>query len=218
MCFFVLFTCEMRPKIDLGRLQHIVWDNLDTMVLSIITNFAAQLKTKRNMNLNNFTKSELVGRAYVDYANEVFALFKQYNICDEDVEDLVQEVFIKVLGVDTLCAETLKGLVMVSAYNLRNDYFRRQAFRRRALEAMPTIDEWSNHGIAKVEADNIIEIENAIAEKCLSSANYKVYTMCRYDDLSATEIAEELGVILRSVESRLYNSRRVVRQKLAKAL
>lgn len=170
------------------------------------------------MNPDNLTKSELVGKAYVDYANEVFALFKQYNICDEDVEDLVQEVFIKVIGVDTLCADTLKGLVMVAAYNLRNDYFRRQAFRRKALKTMPTIDEWSNLSMAKVEAGNIIEIENAVAEGSLNSQNYKIYTMSRYNGMSATEIAEVLDLGERIVESRLYYSRKIVRQKLAKVL
>ena len=170
------------------------------------------------MEENILTKSELVGMAYRNYANEVLSIFRQYNICEEDAEDLVQEVFIKVLGVETLCTDTLKGLVMVAAFNIRNDYFRRKAFRRKALEKMPESDELSCACIAKVESDNIVEIETAIAKKNLNDINFKVYTMSRYEELTTTEIAERLGLEVRAVESRLYYSRKVVRRTLACAL
>lgn len=171
-----------------------------------------------NMKEELLTKSELVGQAYINYANEVMSLFRQYNICEEDAEDLVQEVFMKVLCVDTLCTETLKGLVMVAAFNMRNDYFRRKAFRRKALEKMPEIDELSCACMAKVESDNIVELETAIARESLNEINFKVYSMSRHEELSSTEIAELLNLEVRTVESRLYYSRKVVRRRLSCAL
>ena len=35
-----------------------------------------------NMKEEILTKSELVGQAYINYANEVMSLFRQYNICE----------------------------------------------------------------------------------------------------------------------------------------
>lgn len=168
------------------------------------------------MNKTANTKSELVSKAYESYADEVMSLFLQYNICREDAEDLVQEVFMKVLNVDTLCGDTLKGLVMVAAYNIRKDYFRKKLFRRAALQSMPKVCESCNSDEMNIVANNIIDIEKQIASNLLNETNNKVYSLCRYAERTSAEIADEMGLDLRNVESRLYYARKIVRSKLAR--
>lgn len=164
------------------------------------------------------TKSQLVGKAYELYANEVLSIFLIYNIRREDAEDLMQEVFIKVLGVDIICESTLKGLVMTAAFNIRKDYLRKQAFRRGALEKMhiDVVDNYSNE--STVIANDILHVESIIAKNCLNEVNNKVYMLSRYQEMNTTEIADEIGLNLRNVDSRLYYIRKIMRKKLSCAL
>ena len=63
-----------------------------------------------------------------------------------------------------------------------------------------------------------MELETAIARESLNETNFKVYSMSRHEELSSTEIAELLNLEVRTVESRLYYSRKVVRRRLSCAL
>ena len=164
------------------------------------------------------TKSQIIGKAYELYAHEVLAIFLHYNICIDDAEDLMQEVFVKVLGVDVICESTLKGLVMTAAFNIRKDYFRKRAFRRGVLENIQTevVDNYNNE--STIIANDILRVETMIVNKYLNEVNSKVYMLSRYQEKNAVEIADEMGLGLRSVESRLYYTRKIMRKKLACAL
>ena len=85
------------------------------------------------MNISSNKVGQLVGKAFASYRNEVLSVFLQYGISMEDAEDLTQNVFLKLLGVDIVHEESLKALVMVTALNLRKDYCRRLGHAERRL-------------------------------------------------------------------------------------
>lgn len=172
------------------------------------------------MTTNNQNQSQIISKAYIMYAEEVKSLFLQYNISKEDTEDLLQELFVKLLGVDMIRPETIKSLLMVAAYNMRKDYFRKKAFRNKALanihiDDMPTT---TTYGEDIVVADDIKNLELKIVSNALNNINIKVYSLSRFEEKTSAEIADEMGLELRNVESRLYYSRKLVRSRLACAL
>lgn len=172
------------------------------------------------MKSNNLNQSEIITNAYVMYADQVKSLFLQYNISKEDAEDLLQEIFIKILGVETIRQDTIKSLVMVAAYNMRKDYFRRKAFRNKALANIGTEDipTSSSYDEATILANDIKSLEMKVVANTLNKINCKVYSMSRFEEKTSAEIADEMGIDLHCVESRLYYSRKLVRRKLACAL
>lgn len=50
----------------------------------------------------------------------------------------------------------------------------------------------------------------------MSDLDVKTYSMSRYDEKTADEIAQTLNISKRAVEARLYRMRLVVREKLRK--
>lgn len=173
------------------------------------------------MNIDYQNQSEIVSNAYVMYADQVKALFLQYNISNEDADDLLQELFIKILGVETLRSDTIKSLIMVAAYNMRKDYFRKKTFRNNALANMKARCDLyisSSYDESAIIANDIKHLEMRVVANTLNTINCKVYSMSRFEEKTSAEIADEMGLDLHCVESRLYYSRKLVRRKMACAL
>ena len=49
----------------------------------------------------------MIGNAYQQVRQEVFSIFRQACIAEDTCEDLVQEVFVKVLGMDVIIESQL---------------------------------------------------------------------------------------------------------------
>lgn len=167
------------------------------------------------MNISSNKVGQLVGKAFASYRNEVLSVFLQYGISMEDAEDLTQHVFLKLLGVDIVHEESLKALVMVTALNLRKDYCRKQAFRRKSLAAMDTPDTIQHSCEHEVMAKDIEAVEQYVVSKRLNSINASIYSLSRREGLPAKDIALRLGLDVRAVEYRLYYARKIVREKIA---
>ena len=54
---------------------------------------------------------EIIGQVYEEMRTDIYSIFRQACIPEEDCEDLVQEVFVKVLNLDIIQPESLKALV-----------------------------------------------------------------------------------------------------------
>ena len=78
------------------------------------------------------------------------------------------------------------------------------------------VDNYNNE--STIIANDILRVETMIVNKYLNEVNSKVYMLSRYQEKNAVEIADEMGLGLRSVESRLYYTRKIMRKKLACAL
>ena len=164
-------------------------------------------------------KSKAIANAYIEMRAQLLAIFRQVRMPEADCEDMVQEVFVKLLGVETLQTETVNAIVTTIAFRLRIDYLRRRAFLHRLYKDTPRAEIYEPMGYSNntCELRELISIEqNAIAR--LRPENQRIYRLSRFDNKTNDEIADIMSMSYRSVESRLYRSRLFVREQVAKVI
>ena len=101
------------------------------------------------------------------------------------------------------------------AYQKRTDYLHHKAFVFN--EQAQIVKMCVNTTCCQISTDiNIIlNVEKRIMFS-MSDLDVKTYSMSRYDEKTADEIAQTLNISKRAVEARLYRMRLVVREKLRK--
>lgn len=164
------------------------------------------------MNPQPLSARQAIAQAYVAYREQLLAVFGQAGLAACDCEDLVQEVFVRLLGLDLIVPAQLKSLVFVTAYHLRTDLLRHRAARRKALlnASESTMMAWQE---MSVECREIARMEKACCSR-LKDMDRQVYTLHRKEGKDAQEIAQILDISPRAAESRLFRARRLVRQQL----
>lgn len=161
-------------------------------------------------------KYQAISATYEEMRSSLFSIFRQVNIPEGECKDLVQNVFVRLLSIDTLRLETVKGITATIALRMRTDYLRHRAFVRKMYSDVDTADIF-DHGYHDTSLDTaeLASNEMKIVES-MSNKNRKVYELSRFEEQSYNEIAEILNMSYRSVESRLYRARNEVRQTLRK--
>lgn len=154
----------------------------------------------------------LVEQTYRKMWSSVLAIFRQAGLCEADCEDLAQNVFLRLMSIDVLLAETIEGMTATIAYHLRTDYLRRRAAIRRHYAEMLTADVFdARRSDERVMLKELYALEQTAIER-MSPANRQIYLLSHYADKTNEEIAQTLSMSYRAVESRLYRSRQEVRQ------
>lgn len=69
-------------------------------------------------------KYQAISATYEEMRSSLFSIFRQVNIPEEECKDLVQNVFVRLLSIDTLRLETVKGITATIALRMRTDYLR----------------------------------------------------------------------------------------------
>lgn len=167
----------------------------------------------------DINKSLAIANAYTEMRTQLFAIFRQVCMPEADCEDMVQEVFVRLLGVDTLQVETVNAIAATIAFRLRIDYLRRRAFMRRLYKEPPRAEIYEKAAAHSNDCElrELISIEQRAIERLLPE-NQRIYRLSRFQGKSNNEIAQIMAMSYRSVESRLYRSRMLVRQAVAKAM
>ena len=171
------------------------------------------------MATNATPNMDTVSRIYDMYAEDV----KRYFISQfHDVmlaEDMLQDLFLKVMKKDLISELTAKNLLFVIAHRMVIDYIRHKTlvndFQRYAMYDM----EMSTPSmvVAQMDAARIVNMEN----KCLSQMKEKsatIYQLFVHEEKSAKEIAEEMQMNLRTVEGYILRSKKTVREYLSKCM
>lgn len=131
---------------------------------------------------------------------------------DEEGEDLVQEVFVKLLGYEGLLSEaTIHSFAFTIAANKIKDVLRRRTYRLRMEENA----KWERN-IQSVSAERVVEYHESLERLregigVLSPACAKIYRMSFFDEMPADAIAERLHVSKRTVDIQLFRSRKKIR-------
>ena len=159
---------------------------------------------------------QMIGKAYQQVRQEVFSIFRQACIAEDTCEDLVQEVFVKVLGMDIIIEDQLKGLIVTMAYQKRVDYLRRRACINKVHENIGWMMERS-YANTEAEVNDILHVEMK-AISTMSEKDAQIYQMTRFEDKTADEIVLETGLSKRAVESRIYRTRNLVRSQVREAM
>ena len=167
------------------------------------------------MNSVSLQNRKIIGEAYSALKPQLFSIFRQAGIDECDCDDLVHDVFLKLLNIDIIAAEHLKGLAVTMAYQKRTDYLRHQAYIFN--EQAQIVKMCVNTTCCQISTDiNIIlNAEKRIVFR-MNDLDVKTYSMSRYEEKTADEIAQTLNISKRAVEARLYRMRLVVREKLRK--
>ena len=156
---------------------------------------------------------KIIGEAYTQIKPRLYSIFRQACIEEDTCEDLVHEVFLKLLGIPDLSCSKLTGLAVTIAYQKRTDYLRRCSIINNVYkkEIQPrTIAFYYNNA---VETNEILTLETRLVNK-MSELDMRTYCLSRYEDKNADEIADTLKISKRAVEARLYRTRIYVRNRI----
>ena len=164
-------------------------------------------------------QQQLIANFYTVYQAELvnFATSRLGN--REESEDLVQDVFIKMMSFEGMINEaTIKSFAFTIAANKVKDHLRRRIFRHKMEEnAKYEMELQHSHVERVVEYHDTLRMVNDSMAK-LSPACAKVYRMSLFEDMTASDIAEKMNVSKRTVESQLFTSRKQMRAMLSVAM
>ena len=151
---------------------------------------------------------------YVTHRDELLAYVSSRLGNSVEAEDIVQNVFLRLLTSDKMITElTLPALVYTVTRHLISDYYRRRNHDldyEHYLKNTDSIDE-SAESILSIR-DITEQLERGLArvpENCR-----EIYRLHIYGGMKVAEISERLGEGYKSVEHRLGAARKSVRQQL----
>lgn len=159
-------------------------------------------------------KHKAIVSVYGSMRSSLLAIFRQVGIPEEECKDLVQNVFLRLLSIDTLRLDSIKGITATIALRMRTDYLRHKAFLHRIYSDIDTADifDYGYHDTS-LDSAELANCEMKIVSR-MTDTNRKVYELSRFEEQSYNEIAAIMDMSYRSVESRIYRARSEVRQKL----
>ena len=171
------------------------------------------------MEQNTINQRQMIADFYTRHHAELvnFAISRLGN--REESEDLVQDVFIKMMSFEGMInEETIKSFAFTIAANKIKDHLRRRIFRHQLEESKKyEMELQHSHAERLAEYHDTLRIVNQNVDK-LSPTCAKVYRMSLFDDMTAGDIAEELQVSKRTVESQLFTSRKQMRAMMQEAM
>ena len=137
----------------------------------------------------------------------------------EESKDLVQDVFIKMMTLEGMINEvTIKSFAFTITANKIKDHLRRRIFRHKMEENTKYEMQLQHSYVERVAEyhDTLRMVNDSMAR--LSPACAKVYRMSLFEDMAAGDIAQELNVSKRTIESQLFTSRKQVRAMMSMAM
>lgn len=171
------------------------------------------------MEQNTINQRQMIADFYTRHHAELvnFATSRLGN--REESEDLVQDVFIKMMSFEGMInEETIKSFAFTIAANKIKDHLRRRIFRHKMEEnAKYEMELQYSHVERVVEYHDTLRMVNDSMAR-LSPACAKVYRMSLFEDMTTGDIAQETNVSKRTVESQLFTSRKQVRAMLSMAM
>ena len=154
----------------------------------------------------------LITEYYISHRDELLAFVSSRIGGSDYAEDIVQNVFLKLLTTDKMIsAVTLPSLVYTIARNLITDYYRRHTNHEEYEHYIKSQGIRSQESVFSVR--EITErLERGLAR--LPENCREIYRMHIYGGMKVSEISQELGEGYKSVEHRLGFARKAMRQYL----
>ncbi|MBR4480616.1 MAG: sigma-70 family RNA polymerase sigma factor [Prevotella sp.] len=171
--------------------------------------------SEHSLNIRQQAKQELLINYYIAHRDELLA-YVSSRLGDSDLaEDIVQDVFLKLLTTNKMISEvTMPALVYTIARNLITSYYRRR-FHHEEYEHHISRNEEGGTRIDEsvFSVQEITErLERGLAR--LPENCREVYRLHVFGDMKVSEISQQLGEGYKSVENRLGLARKAIRQYL----
>ena len=157
---------------------------------------------------------QLITNYYITHRDELLA-FASSRLGDSRLaEDIVQDVFLRLLSTDKMITEvTLPALVYTITRNLINDYYRRHTNYEQYEHYIKGVCSEVTTSESVFSAFDIMErLERGMVR--LPENCREIYRLHIYGGMKVGEISRELGEGYKSVEHRLGTARKVMRQYL----
>ena len=156
--------------------------------------------------------SQIVSDYYTYHRDELLAFVSSRLGGSSEAEDLVQNVFLRLLTSNKMISEvTLPALVYTIAQRIIIDYYRRRTTFDEYEHYLRNTDEMDDSAESVLGIREITEqLERGLArvpENCR-----EVYRLHIYGGMKVAEISKTLGEDYKSVEYRLGTARKAVRQ------
>ena len=162
------------------------------------------------------TKHTLITNYYIAHRDELLA-FAGSRLGDNYLaEDIVQNVFLRLLTSDKIISEiTLPALVFAMTRNQVYDYYRHHTTVEQYEHYIKGVCSELTSDESILSAREVMEqMERGLAR--LPENCREIYRMHIYDGMKVSEISRELGEGYKSVEHRLGTARKAMRQYLRK--
>lgn len=161
------------------------------------------------------TQQQMIADFYKEYQVKLvnFAVARLGNW--QEAEDLVQDVFVKLMTYDGIINKTtIRSFVFTITNHEVMNILRRRACRHKVEENVAYEQELQHCAVERVvEYHDTLRMVNYCVDQ-LTPSCAKVYRMTLFDGKCTGEIAKELNVSKRTVESQLLTSRKKVRMML----
>jgi len=157
---------------------------------------------------------QLITNYYITHRDELLA-FASSRLGDSRLaEDIVQDVFLRLLSTDKMITEvTLPALVYTITRNLINDYYRRHTTYEQYEHYIKGVCSEVTTMESVFSAFEIMErLERGLGR--LPENCREIYRLHIYGGMKVGEISRELGEGYKSVEHRLGTARKVMREYL----
>lgn len=156
----------------------------------------------------------IITNYYITHRDELLAYVSSRLGQSVEAEDIVQNVFLRLLTSDKMITEiTLPALVYTTARHLIADFYRRRTHYEtyeHYLKNTDSIDESAESILSIREITEQLERGLArVPENCR-----EIYRLHIYGGMKVAEISQCLGEGYKSVEHRLGTARKLVRQQL----
>ena len=158
---------------------------------------------------------------YLKYHPQLLRYALKFLDDEDDALDLVQEIFVAIWEKDVFkddetkviaylysatknsCLNYLKHMAVVRKYE------QEAAFRLRQMEAI----HYQSGEKSLIEKEGVNQIENAI--NSLSDIYKEIIVLSRIEGLKNSEIAEQLNIPIRTVETRIFRALLILKEKIA---
>lgn len=173
-----------------------------------------------NENLNSEVLSNtLIADYYRNHLYGLRAYVRKCVHCEDDAEDIVQNVFLRLLTSERMISEiTLPCLVYTVARNLITDYNRHFQIADHYEHLIAYQNMHNEYDAESIySANEIIRLlERGTA--CLPERNRRIYMMNVYEGMKTSEISEALDENYKSIENCLGAARKQVRKYMRRML
>lgn len=155
---------------------------------------------------------QIVADAYEKHRLEILGYIRYKIVQKEEAEDLLQDVFIRVLDYSQMLREnTILSFLFTIARNIVIDFNRRHARRQVAFDYIyETRGEYDFSVTEHVHAQELMDLEQKRLQQ-FPAQRKLIYSLSRYDEKSVPEIAEILQISKRTVENHLLIGRKEMR-------
>lgn len=163
--------------------------------------------------------TRLVASLYNRYADDLRRYLCSILHNMEDAEDLLHDLFVKVLKVDFITESSARSWLFIMAKNMVIDLQRHRTFVRQLESVLSkTVSDMHDDTMAKrVESADLLTFEQRWLSR-LPAKRARIYRMYRHEGMTADEIAAALHLSKRTVECQIYLSTKNIKYYLKRII